>query len=59
MEHTDTFSEYKPHLTLAFVKKGECKDLIGNDFFTDIEDEVDEIYFTAKTGKEHFIKLEG
>lgn len=57
IEHSDEFSKYKPHLTLAYIKKGECKDLIGNDFFNELEDEVHEIYFTSKTGEEHFIKL--
>jgi 2'-5' RNA ligase len=57
MDHTNTFSKYKPHITLAYVKKGKCKDLVGNDFFTEFEDEVDEIFFTSKTGEDYFIKL--
>jgi len=57
MECTDSFDEYKPHVTLAYVKKGECEDLVGNDFFNELEDMVDEIYFTSRTGKEHFIDL--
>jgi hypothetical protein len=57
MEHTDTFDEYKPHATLAYVKKNSCDDLISNTFFDKLEDEVYEIYFTSKTGDEHFLDL--
>ena len=28
-----THKEYHPHLTLAYVKKGSCQDLIGIDYF--------------------------
>jgi hypothetical protein len=28
-EHITTYSDYKPHITLAYVKKGACKDLDG------------------------------
>jgi hypothetical protein len=29
----NTFKDYKPHLTIAYVKKGACDDLIGDDTF--------------------------
>ena len=57
MPHTDTFNEYKPHATLAYVKKGACNDLISNPFFDKLEDEVYEIYFTSKTGEEYYLDL--
>ncbi len=57
MEHTDTFDEYKPHATLAYIKKGTCNELISNTFFDKLEDEVYEIYFTSKTGDEYFLDL--
>jgi len=57
MEHTDSFDNYVPHATLAYVKKGACEDLVNNDFFTSLTDTVDEIYFTGKDGVEHFIDL--
>lgn len=57
MPHTDTFKEYKPHVTLAYVKKNACNELISNMFFDKLEDEVYEIYFTSKTGHEHFLEL--
>ena len=28
-EHITTYKDYKPHITLAYVKKGACKDLDG------------------------------
>lgn len=52
MEYTDTFDEYKPHATLAYVKKNSCDNLISNSFFDKLEDEIYEIYFTSKTGDE-------
>lgn len=55
--HTDTFKEYKPHVTLAYVKKGTCDHLIQNDSFNKLEDEVYEIYFTSKTGEEFYLDL--
>lgn len=57
MDNTDTFIEYKPHATLAYIKKGACEHLISNTFFDKLEDEVYEIYFTSKTGEEHYLDL--
>lgn len=58
IENTETYSSYKPHITLAYVKKGSCDALIGNTFFDTLSDEVDEIFFNSKDGKEHYISLE-
>ena len=57
MENTDDYDKYSPHATLAYIKKDSCNDLVGCDFFTDIEDSIDEIYFNTKSGTEHFIGL--
>lgn len=57
IEHTDTHPEYKPHITLAFVKKGSCDKLIHDPFFDSLSDEVDEICFNSKDGDESFISL--
>ena len=27
--HTDTYPEYRPHLTVAYIQKGTCRELIG------------------------------
>ena len=29
LPHTDTHSEYRPHLTVAYIQKGCCRELIG------------------------------
>lgn len=34
-ENNYKFPEYKPHMTLAYVKKGACKELEGRCFWTD------------------------
>lgn len=56
MESTDKY-EYIPHVTLAYVEKGTCKDLVGNDFFRGLTDFINEIYFTSRTGEDFFISL--
>jgi len=56
MENIDEY-KYKPHTTLAYVKKGTCEDLMGNDFFSGLNDFIHEIYFTSKTGEDYFISL--
>jgi len=33
LPHEDTHPEYKPHLTLAYVEKGACDHLVGDDPF--------------------------
>jgi hypothetical protein len=56
MESTDKYT-YIPHVTLAYIKKGTCDDLVGNDFFCGLNDFVNEIYFTSRTGEDFFISL--
>lgn len=58
IDNTETHSSYRPHVTLAFVKKGSCDNLIDNSFFDSLSDEVDEIYFNSKNGEESFISLQ-
>jgi hypothetical protein len=57
LENTDTYPTYEPHATLAFVKKGTCDKIVGDDFFTDMKDSISEIYFTARDGSEHYIDI--
>lgn len=54
---TDTFKEYRPHVTLAWVKKGSCDHLLGNDFFSMLSDTIDEVLFVNTDGEEYFISL--
>lgn len=50
--------DYKPHLTLAFVKKGTCDHLVGNDFFNLISDTISEVCLSKRDGEDHYISLE-
>lgn len=56
MENIDEY-KYAPHSTLAYVKKGTCENLVGNDFFAGLNDFINEIYFTSRTGEDYFISL--
>lgn len=47
-ENTDKFPEYKPHITLAYVKKGACKDIEGKCNWTGTEYTADKIIFNHK-----------
>jgi len=53
----ETFKDYKPHATIAYVKKGEGKKYVGNAAFEGKEITIDEIVLSAKDGKMHKIKL--
>lgn len=48
----NTYPEYKPHLTIAFVKKGSCDDLIGESPFEGDEFELNG-YDYSQAGKEN------
>ena len=58
LQCTSDFQEYRPHITLAFVKSGTCDHLLGNDFFNILSDTVSECLFAAKTGDEYFVSLD-
>jgi len=50
----NTYPEYKPHLTIAFVKKDSCNDLIGSDPFEGEEFELNGYdYSQAGEGNKH------
>ena len=55
----ETFKDYKPHATIAYVKKGEGKKYVGNKAFSGQTFEIDKIYLRDRKGNEHAIKLEG
>jgi hypothetical protein len=57
MEHSDKFPEYKPHATIAYVKKGSCDHLVDNDFFDKLNDKIDVMDFASRTGETHPIYL--
>jgi len=57
MDHDEKWDSYKPHATLAYVKKGECEELVKSGFFTKLNDVIDQICFSSKTGTEYYIDL--
>ena len=57
LENTDSFPEYKPHITLAYVKKGTNRELSGGDILSDKKIRVNEITFSAKNGEKTKITL--
>lgn len=57
-EVTDTHKEYKPHMTLCYVKKGKCPEALLNDCkLTGKKVKVSEVVFSNKKGKKTKIKL--
>ena len=59
LSHTMTHPEYNPHLTLAYVKKGHCRDLIGSDVFENITDILDKVEFSTTDDEHIVIELSG
>lgn len=57
LEITDKFPEYIPHLTLSYVKKGSCKDLINNSYFEGLSWNVEAIEFCTRMGKQTTISI--
>lgn len=55
----ETFKDYQPHATIAYVKKGEGKKYVGDKSLEGLEINVDAIDLTARDGSIHTIKLEG
>ena len=59
VEVTDTYPEYKPHLTLAYVRKGEGKKYVGNDIVDGMELTFDRFQFSDKDREKTTISLIG
>ena len=53
----DLYASYEPHITIAYVKKGSCDSMIGNEFFQGMEDIIDRVVFSARDGSETDIYL--
>lgn len=59
LANVDTFPDYKPHITLAYVKPGEGKKYAG---MTDMEGQevtLDKVVFSSKSGEKTEIQLKG
>lgn len=57
LENEDEHPEFKPHLTLAYIKKGKCRKLLGHLKFTGDLIKVDTLIFSSSLGKKTEIKL--
>ena len=56
LPYTNSFKSYKPHCTIAYIKKGECKDLIGNKTFYGKKFKIKELVFSPSSGS--MVKME-
>lgn len=56
--HYSNYNEYKPHCTLAYVKKDSCNSLIGNDYFKDTVVKINSLYFIDTAKNKKIIKLQ-
>lgn len=54
---TDTHPTYKPHATIAYVKKGEGQKYVGNTALEGAEITLDSVTFSAKDGTKTAISL--
>ena len=57
-EYTSKFDKYVPHCTIAYVKKGSCDRLLGNEYFLGKEVSVDSLTFSPAEGKKTKINLD-
>lgn len=51
LEYTSNYDEYKPHCTVAYVKKGSCDDLLGNKDFSGKKISVKNVVFSPAEGE--------
>jgi len=57
IDNSEPYPKYRPHVTIAYIKKGKCKNLTGNLVFANQDWLVKEIAFSEKNGDRHMIKL--
>ena len=57
IECTDSFPDYVPHCTIAYVDKGSHNHLLGNDYLSGISIENNMVVFSAKDGTEHELEI--
>jgi hypothetical protein len=59
LKNVNKFPDYKPHLTLAYVKKSKGAPWIGDDRFDGKEFTFDRLTYTSKTGQTYNIQFTG
>lgn len=57
LENSDEWTEYRPHATFAYIEKGTCRELSGDDEFVGEQIKVNEIIFNSKSGDSEVITL--
>ena len=57
LECTDTHPTYKPHMTIGYVKKGTCENLVDDDTFEGMQFTASSIEFTSKDGEKTTVPL--
>lgn len=57
LKHTDTYPTYKPHMTIAYLKKGKGDNFIGNSEFSGKNFTSNKIIFSGQDERQHEIKL--
>jgi 2'-5' RNA ligase len=53
----ETFPEYHPHMTLAYVKKGACRELDGNSYFDGMVFVVDQAIYSSQGSAERRVAI--
>jgi hypothetical protein len=59
LPHTDTYPEYKPHATVAYVKPGLGEKYSGDSSLEGKQITLDRVVFSARAGKQTEIQLKG
>lgn len=59
LANSDEFPKYTPHMTLAYVRKGACKDLAGNNYFKGLVVWSGVLRFAPPEGSPHTFRLLG
>lgn len=57
LDYTSNYDEYNPHCTIAYVQKGSCDDLIGNEEFSGRKITVNKVVFSPAEGDRTTISL--
>lgn len=57
MDVTSKFPDYRPHVTIAYLKKGKSEKYVGNDVFDGLEFTIDNLMFSSRLGTKTPIRL--
>lgn len=57
VRHTNKYGAYKPHVTIAYLKKGKAWKHVGNRFWCDTQFNCCDVVFSSKNGTKHRFNL--